>query len=301
MRVDRARLRQMSAELAADPPCLPLWNHLHLPEDPGPALDAMVWLGNAVNFCYWVGEGEEMWSLKVAGRREVDAMALFGAFRLALDDGADLGDAAFLSVEGPDGPARLFSGGEGTLPLREERVAILQAIGRVLERDFEGRLENAVAAAPRDATGMALFLSRALPSYRDARVMAGVRLPFLKRAQLAAAMLHGRRVALGAPGLEGTERLTLFADYMLPRTLRAEGVIVYVAELARRVDAGEELPPGSPEETEIRVATVAAGQELVEAVRELGGPIDALRLDFLLWQRGFAVDAPHHRTVCTDY
>lgn len=299
--LDTGRIGELARELCDHPPALPPWEHLHLPEEPGPDLDAIVWLGNAINFCYWVPEGEEMWSVEAGGRREVDAMALFGALRNALDAGIELGDGRYLVEEGPEGPRRIFEQGSGALQLRERRIAILQAIGRNLNREFGGRLENAVAAAPADASGHARFLARTFPSYEDSRVHSGVRLTFLKRAQLAAGMLHGRRVALGAAGLEAPERLTVYADYMLPRALRAEGVIAYSDELARRVHSLIPLPAGGPEETEIRIATVAACHLLVERARELGAELDGMRLDFLLWRRGFGVDAPHHRTVTTDY
>ena len=29
--------------------------------------------------------------------------------------------------------------------------------------------------------------------------------------------------------------------------------------------------------------------------------IEAIRLDFGLWREGFSIEAPHHRTVTTDY
>jgi hypothetical protein len=280
---------------------IPTWGHPALPDEPGPVLDAVVWLGNALNFCYWAPEGEVMWAVEVAGQPEVDALGLLGALHNAARKGVDLGDGTWLAREDEGGPALLFDQGRGHLPLRARRVAILQELGRVLVERFDGRLENAVATAGDDAVGMARFLAHHFPSFRDERRYQGLRLPFLKRAQLAAAMLHLRRRALGEPGLRGIERLTAFADYMLPRALRSQGVLVYSPALAARVDARQTLEAHSPEECEIRIATVAACHRILEGMREQDRAMDVTILDHWLWRAGQEEAAPHHRVLTTDY
>jgi hypothetical protein len=301
LRVDTAAIEVLADRLADTPGPTPTWEHPAMPSEPGPLLDAVVWLGNALNFCYWVPEGERMWTVEIAGRPEVDALALFGAIHAIGRSGVDLGDARWLELEGPDGPAAIFALGEGLLPLREERVGILHELGRVLRACFDGRLENAVAAAGEDAVGVARFLAASFPSYRDLRHHRGVELPFFKRAQLAAGMLHIRRRALGLAGLKGTHRLTAFADYMLPRALRGAGVLRYEPALAARVDAMEGLVAHSLEERELRVATVGACELLLAALSQRGMEVDAVILDHWLWRMGQAMDAPHHRVITTDY
>jgi hypothetical protein len=301
VQLDGDALRALAAELLDAPPPAPSWDHPAMPDEPGPLLDAVVWLGNALNFCYWVPEGEPMWAVPVAGRPEVDAIGLLGALHGAARDGVDLGDARWLVQQGPDGPAAVFSRGEGTLPLRQARVDILAELGRVLLARFDGRLEHAVAAAGDDAVGMARFLAAQFPSFVDQRCYRGHTLPFLKRAQLTAAMLHIRRRALGGTGLAGTDRLTAFADYMLPRALRGAGVLRYAPALAARVDGRATLEAHSAEECELRIATVAACEDLLEAMRAQGAAVDAVVLDHWLWRMGQGMGAPHHRVLTTDY
>lgn len=286
-----------AARLCDSPPAWPRWSHPSFFETPGAQLDTQVWLGNALNFYYWVQPGEHMWAVEVAGQLEPDAFGLFGCLRQAMESGLDLADARVLHAEAP----RLFELGAGTLPLLHRRVAILREVAAVLGQQFDGRLDNALRAAGQDAPGMAGFLARTFPSYQDTRLVGGVTLPLLKRAQLAAGMLHARRLALGAPGFSGADRLTAYADYMLPRVLRHLGVLVYSDELARRVDDQEELPLGDPAEAELRVATVGACELLVQAVNVRGVALCAGQLDYWLWREGFGVKAPHHRTVTTDY
>jgi hypothetical protein len=301
VQLDPSALTRLATELLADPPPAPTWDHPAMPSEPGPTLDAVVWLGNALNFCYWVPPGSSMWAVPVAGQPEVDALGLLGALHGAAQDGADLGDARWLAQPGPDGPEAVFARGRGTLPLRQERVAILAELGRVLLERFDGRLEHAVTAAGDDAVGMARFLAHHFPSYLDQRSYRGHTLPFLKRAQLAAGMLHIRRQALGVPGLEGTTRLTAFADYMLPRVLRERGVLRYGPELAAAVDAERSLEAHSPAECEIRIATVAVCEALLAALRAGGAEVDAVVLDHWLWRMGQGATTPHHRVLTTDY
>ncbi len=295
--VDAAAVAATADRLAADPPGWPRWDFPAFPEQAGPGTDALVWLGNALNFCYWVEPGQRMWAVEQAGEVQDDAPGLLAALRLGMDAGLDLCDAAVLDAEAPG----IFQGGQGTLPLVARRVEILREVAAVVAARFDGRLENAVAAAGVDAAGMAGFLAETFPSYRDGRELAGRELPLLKRAQLAAGMLHARRLALGAPGLHGVERLTAYADYMLPRVLRHLGVLVYSSDLARRVDALEPLAEAERAEAELRVATVGACELLVDAGRAAGADFCAAQLDYWLWREGFGVDAPHHRTVTTDY
>lgn len=292
VRLDEAALARYAAHLRASPLPMPRWDHPAFPAEAGPLLDAVVLLGNALNYAYWVPDGATMWTWPVAGAPEVDAMALFGRLHDALR-GRDADDVGWL--QGPEVEG-LFDGGTGTQPLIAERVAGLRAFGAWVTAAHGGRLSHLLAAAP-DALDLATLLADGTPVYEDRRAVAGLDLPLRKRAQLAAGMLHAARVARGATGLARPERLTLYADYMLPRTLRDLGILVYAPALAAAVDAGAELAAHSPEETALRVATLAAGEALLRAVPGL----DAVRLDYALWRAGFGVEARHHRTTTTDY
>ena len=127
-------------------------------------------------------------------------------------------------------------------------------------------------------------------TYRERRV------PFLKRAQLACADLHHAGVAC----LDGLDRLTLFADNLVPHVLRIDGILAYDADLLARIDDGELLEHGSPEEVEIRACAVEAVELMTRARPELS----AQELDHLLWNRGRGErykSHPRHRARCTAY
>jgi hypothetical protein len=117
---------------------------------------------------------------------------------------------------------------------------------------------------------------------------------FYKRAQI----LPNDLALAGVAELVDLDRLTIFADNLVPHVLRCEGVLVYDERLAARIDAGELLPAGGPER-EIRACAVHA----CELISERTG-IPPRTLDTQLWNRGQAPEykaRPRHRCRTVFY
>src|SRR5919106_412089 len=125
-----------------------------------------------------------------------------------------------------------------------------------------------VAEAGGSAERLASMLAGGMPFFDDTG--------FWKRAQITPNDL----ALAGVASFEDLDRLTIFADNLVPHVLRVDGVLRYEPGLAARIDAGELLPPGA-EEREIRACAVHAC-ELIAA--ELGVPPGTL--DGWLWNRG---------------
>jgi hypothetical protein len=120
--------------------------------------------------------------------------------------------------------------------------------------------------------------------------------PFFKRAQLTAYDMVC--AGLAPPGSEGD--LTAFADNLVPHVLRVDGILEYAPALLARIDAGELLRHGSPEEIEIRACGLHAVELIVAARPELTAPA----VDNLLWNRGQQPRykaLPRHRARCVAY
>jgi hypothetical protein len=117
---------------------------------------------------------------------------------------------------------------------------------------------------------------------------------FWKRAQITPNDL----ALAGVAEFADLNRLTIFADNLVPHVLRVDGVLRYDPALAARIDAGELLPPGE-QEREIRGCAVLACELLSQ---RLGMP--ARSLDTALWNRGQAPkykSVPRHRTRTVFY
>jgi hypothetical protein len=117
---------------------------------------------------------------------------------------------------------------------------------------------------------------------------------FWKRAQITANDL----ALAGVAEFQDIDRLTIFADNLVPHVLRLDGVLLYDDRLAGRIDAGELLPPGE-EEQEIRACALHA----CELISERTGTPPRV-LDVALWNRGRGPRykaVPRHRTRTVFY
>jgi hypothetical protein len=117
---------------------------------------------------------------------------------------------------------------------------------------------------------------------------------FYKRAQIVANDL----ALAGAADFHDLDRLTIFADNLVPHVLRVDGVLRYDPERAARIDAGELLPQGTAER-EIRACALHACEQLAERTG-----VPARVLDVRLWNRGQAPEykaVPRHRTRSVYY
>lgn len=175
--------------------------------------------------------------------------------------------------------------------------------GAWLGRVHGDRYRSVVESAGHSAERLVASLAE-MPLYRDELPYDELVVPFYKRAQITAADLH--RVLPDDPlgHFDDLDRLTLFADNLVPHVLRCRGVLAYDPHLLARIDAGERLEVGSPEEVEIRAVAVEAVERLVAALLERGRPTTAHALDGLLWNAGQAPEIKarkRHRARSTFY
>ena len=159
----------------------------------------------------------------------------------------------------------------------------LRALGRWLG---EREVLAAVAHARGSAATLAAQLATAMAPFRDPG--------FYKRAQIVPANL----ALAGVASFEDLDRLTIFADNLVPHVLRCDGVLVYDDRLAAHIDAGRMLRSG-PQEHEIRACAVHAC-ELLAARLDVAPRV----LDNWLWNRGQQPQykaRPRHRCRCVFY
>jgi len=179
----------------------------------------------------------------------------------------------------------------------------LNELGAFLLAQFHGDPTGPIVAANQSAARLVEILIE-MPLYRDVSRYAGFEVPFYKRAQLTSADLDAAFEGKGYGKFSDLDRLTIFADNLVPHVLRREGVLVYDPALAARIDAGGLLEAGSPEEVEIRAAAVHAVECCVGLLRDSEIKLTARQLDTLLWTRGQSPDMkahPRHRTRTTNY
>jgi putative queuosine salvage protein len=171
----------------------------------------------------------------------------------------------------------------------------LRDLGRRVLSEGEGRFCSVVDSAHGSAVRLALMLG-GWSCFSDVSVYADLSVPFLKRAQIAAADL----ARAGVASFDDLDRLTMFADNLVPHVLRLDGILSFEPSLVARIEREELIEHGSAEEVEIRACAVHAVERIVAA----RPATCAAEVDQLLWLRGQEPRykaVPRHRSRCTAY
>ena len=154
-------------------------------------------------------------------------------------------------------------------------------------------------ALARSGEGSAVRLAERLaawPTWNDVSTYDGEDVPFFKRAQIAAADLALTEIASAGD----VDRLTMFADNLVPHVLRLDGVLAFDDALVAAIERSEPIERGCAEEVEIRACALHAVELLVAA----HGATTAVAIDNALWSRGAEPRykaVPRHRTRTTAY
>jgi hypothetical protein len=176
-------------------------------------------------------------------------------------------------------------------------------LGDWLRHEHDDRFESFVDTARYSAEAMVFSLAK-MPLYQDVSSYDELSIPFYKRAQITVADLNHAFGSSRFGRFEDLDRLTLFADNLVPHVLRCADVLVYARELADRIDGEELLVVGTPAEVEIRAVAVEAVERLVVELGRLGRPTTAYAVDGLLWNAGqspLIKARPRHRARTSYY
>jgi hypothetical protein len=302
VRIDEDAVDRLAAELPTEPPPL-------LPEEQGQgdpaAVAAKVVVWNMVNF----GSG---WFPRLRKRE-----GLSGARSLAqaFDDHvrrSGVPRAAWLAEVDASMCAELFDQPYPG-PVDDLLKLFAQAwnqLGMLLVDRYDDAAVHLVEAAEGSAARLVELLDE-MPLVHDVARYDGVDVPLYKRAQITASHLAralGDPAAPPKPGELGhfadLDRLTAFADNLVPHTLRMRDVLVYDDETAARVAGDDLFAPGEPAEVEIRTCGLWAVELLVDRLRRSGRPTDAATVDNHLWQLGQSPEIKavrRHRCRCPWY
>ncbi|MGC2373277.1 MAG: queuosine salvage family protein [Solirubrobacteraceae bacterium] len=170
----------------------------------------------------------------------------------------------------------------------------LRSLGRFLGGDVSQGVQphvpwralDLVEQAGGSAERLAGMLARGMAMFDDRG--------FYKRAQI----VPNDLALAGVAEFLDLDRLTIFADNLVPHVLRCDGVLVYDDELAARIDRGEHLTLGGVER-EIRACAVHA----CELISQRTG-IPPRTIDTWLWTRGQSPEykaRPRHRCRSVFY
>jgi hypothetical protein len=242
-----------------------------------------------------------------SGRNWSDSDALFACMKRALDGGSPILDGDFLARVTRSDMERIFAGNV-ELPMLDEKAAIWRQVGAVLAEKYDGRFHNFVeSCSPKlydDGNGLVERLISEFPRFNDVSQYDRHTVKFYKLAQLGIWFLHSSLGKTGRFQVRDLDRMTAFADYIVPVALRLLGITAYSPALESAVNSHQIIARDSRWEVEIRAHCIYATALLAEEINKLrpaGQHVIVPQVDARLWTHYHTTWSPHHLTKTIMY
>jgi hypothetical protein len=249
----------------------------------------------------------EKFQVDYAGQHWSDSDAEFACLKRALDAGTPILDGRFLSQVSRSELDAIFAGNI-KMPMLDEKLAVLHQVGAVLVEKYDGRFHKFVqACSPRlydRGNGLIDRLVTEFPRFNDVSQFDGHEIKFYKLAQLGVWMLYSTLHKSGKFRLDDPEKMTAFADYIVPVALRLLGITAYSHELEAAINTHQLIVRDSRQEIEIRAHCLYATALLAEEINKLRGPKEQViipQIDARLWTHYHTTSWPHHLTQTIMY
>ena len=188
--------------------------------------------------------------------------------------------------------------GNNEIPLLKERYNTLVEISKIVNEKMEGNFYRYIKNITTDNELFDVIVSN-FSSFKDERIYNGEKIYFYKLAQLLTSdILHIREkienIKVDYSHLVGC------ADYKIPQTMRALGIIEYNNELANIVDSKTEIEVSSKYEVEIRASMIV----VIDYIKNQLSGIKAIDINdffFALSKHVNDIARPYHLCRNTNY
>lgn len=314
--IQEDRLDEFADNIAKDEFELPAWRapvFLDESESGVSASDVVdfLFVGNSINFQFRDYETGEKFGAQYDGIEWGGAFGMWASLKRAYENGDNILEGTVLASLTTTDLKRIFNSSNGIgMPMLEDRQEILNSVGQTLSEKYNGRFSNFIEKKSNrlydDGNGIVEQLIQEFPSYDDTSEIP-VRgethsIHLYKRAQLVPGMMYGRFSNSVFYPIDDPQSFTVFADYNLPNILNYNGILRYDETLQKLIQAGELIPQNSRMETELRVATIYASDEIIARVnQQRKSPINGAHMDYHLFNMRDDVRTPVHLTRTTAY
>lgn len=188
--------------------------------------------------------------------------------------------------------------GNVDIPLLEERYKTIVGISKIVNERMNGNFYEFIKNITLDTQLFDIIISN-FESFKDERYYDGKKIYFYKLAQLLTSdILHIREE------LEGIKvhysNLIGCADYKVPQTLRALGILEYNEELANIIDSEKHIEISSKYEVEIRASQIVVIEYIHNKLININ-PIDINDFFFVYSKKVKSIAKPYHLCRNTNY
>jgi Potential Queuosine, Q, salvage protein family len=275
----------------------------------GSADDAVdfIMVANTIDTAFTDFTSHVKFQVDYAGQHWSDSDAEFACIKRAVDNGVPFLDGHYLARVTRPELAKVFEGNI-EIPMLDEKLEVLHQVGRVLEQKYDGRYHNFVrSCSPKlydNGNGLIDRLVTEFPRFNDVSMLDGHAIKFYKLAQLGVWMLYSSLHAQGKFRLDDPQKMTAFADYIVPVALRLHGITSYSERLEKAINSHQLIPRDFRWEIEIRAHCIYATALLAEEINKRR-PADAQviipQIDARFWTHFHTTTWPHHLTRTIMY
>ena len=249
----------------------------------------------------------EVFQVDYGGKHWSDAEAEFACLERAIDRGVPILNGDYLRKITHAELDSIFTGNI-PMPMLDEKLGVLHEVGGVLAANYDGRFHKFVqSCSPRlydNGNGLIERMVKEFPRFNDVSRLDDREIRFYKLAQLGVWMLYATLHPVGKFRLDDSEKMTAFADYIVPLALRLHGITRYSEKLEQAIQSRQLIPRDSRWEIEIRAHCIYATALLCEEVNKLRSPNRQVLIpliDARFWTHFHKTTWPHHLTQTIMY
>lgn len=275
-------------------------------KNPAEAID-FVMVADAIDTAFTDFARHEKFQVDYAGQHWSDSEAEFACIKRALDQGVPFLDGNYLAAVTRTELSKIFEGNI-EMPMLDEKLAVLHQVGKVLAEKYQGRFHKFVkSCSPKlydNGNGLIDRLVKEFPRFNDVSMLDGHEIKFYKLPQLGIWMLYCSLHPSGNFELDDPQKMTAFADYIVPVALRLHGLTSYSGKLEHAINSHQLIPRDSRWEIEIRAHCIYATAVLTEEINKLrpaNQQVIIPQIDARFWTHFHTTNWPHHLTQTTMY
>jgi hypothetical protein len=274
--------------------------------DPDLAID-FVMVADSIDTAFTDFAKHEKFQVDFAGQHWSDSEAEFACIKRALDNGVPFLDGKFLAKITRPELNKVFEGNI-EMPMLDEKLAVLHEVGKVLAEKYDGKFHKFVhSCSPKlydNGNGLIDRLVKEFPRFNDVSILDGHEIKFYKLPQLGIWLLYATLHKAGKFRLDDPQKMTAFADYIVPVALRLMGITSYSKELEHAINSYQLIPRDSRWEIELRAHCLYATALMTDEINKLRPPnmqIIIPQIDARLWTHYHTTTWPHHLTQTIMY